>query len=199
MYTYTRKNHFATQLNALQGCSRSKIDEGILKSVKEDIDKNEGIINPSSVKASLRRLGESRYYENIYFIAEMLGWETPMRNLNMSNLLSDFGEYDDAYSKIEKDTCEALSPRGRRVNSLPFSFIIYKLVERQSDLSPEKKEAVLEVLFEGLPQIYKEWINPELLENYDEFTLILRQVQILNLQEIWDKTMVKINSLEISN
>ncbi len=176
---YTRNNHFAQRLNALQGCSHSKIPTDIIEIVKEDVNKNEGVFNPSSVKASLRRLGEARYYEDKYIIAEMLSWETPMRDLNKSNLISDFEEFNDAYSKIEKD----------RVNCFPFSFIMYKLVEKQPDLSPTKKETILEILYEDLPQIYKEWIDPDLLMEYDELGIVLRQVQISELQNIWDKMM----------
>ena len=152
--------------------------------MKEDINKYGEVVGPGPVKESLRRLGESRYYEDKYFFAEMLGWETPMHNLIASNLLSDFEEFNDAYSKIEKD----------RMNSLPFSFILYKIVEQQSDLPQEQKESILEVLFEDLSQLYKEWINPSLLVNYDEFNLILRKFQIEKLQDILDKTMEQMNN-----
>jgi hypothetical protein len=96
-YTYTKKHHFVQRLNTLQG--RSKVPTDLLETVKEDINKNESIISLSSVYTSLRRLGKSEYYEDIYFIAEMLGWETPIRGLNMSNLLSDFEEFDNTNQK----------------------------------------------------------------------------------------------------
>jgi hypothetical protein len=183
-YAYTKKHHFAHLLNNLQGVSSSNIPDNLLEAVKEDIVKNENVVNPSSVRASLRRLGEAKYYEDKYFIAEMLGWETPMRELNMSNLLSDFTKFNNAYSKIKSD----------RTSSFPFSFIIYKMVEQQLDLPPQRKEVILVVLFEDLPLIYKEWINPELLLKYDTFDTVLRQAQIVELQDIWDKTMEQIES-----
>ena len=170
-------------LNNLQGVSQSNILDDLLKAIEEDIVKNENVVNPSSVRASLRRLGEAIYYDDKYFIAEMLGWETPLKELNMSNLLSDFEEFNDAYSKIDSE----------KTSSFPFSFIIYKMVEQQLDLPPQRKEVILVVLFEDLPLICKEWINPDLLLKYDTFDTILRQAQIVELQDIWDKTMVQIN------
>lgn len=130
-FVYTKKRHFAQLLNNLQEVSQSNIPDNLLEAVKEDIVKNENVVNPSSLRASLHRLGEARYYEDKYyedkyFIAEMLGCETPMRELNMSNLLSDFEEFNDVYSKIDRE----------KASSFPFSFIIYKMVEQQLDLPP---------------------------------------------------------------
>nr|QBK85852.1 MAG: VLTF3-like protein [Marseillevirus LCMAC101] len=191
MYTYRAVDHFKQTLGRFQGVSPQYVPENVVCEVHQKLlDMKCDLITPITVKTALSRLKYSKYYKYSYFIAERLGWVNPTKNLDQEYLITEF-------IKIREVFTDA-APKDR-MNFSPFSVVTYKIIEKYPNISSEERTVILDLLFESLPRIYKEWINPKLLESYDFEFILLRSVQISEIQELWDKIEKQLSDVSLSN
>lgn len=129
-YFYKRENHFNEWLNQFQAKETTNIPDIVFDQLKSDFKKNKikklNEITQAKVKASLKKLGHSKYYEHVPYITNLLNGVKPP---SMTQELEDklrlmFQQIQDPFDKNCPD---------ERKNFLSYSYVLYKFCELLSE------------------------------------------------------------------
>jgi hypothetical protein len=123
---YKRINHLTECLNALQGKEGTNVPQEVIEAVKAEFKKNRismtSEIKPDKVKQYLKKLGFSKYYENIHTIAYNISKMPPMK---LSKELEK--KFKDMFVEIQDPFFTHKDPK--RKNFLSYNYVLYKFAE----------------------------------------------------------------------
>jgi hypothetical protein len=132
---YKRSNHLIECLNALQGKEGTNVPDEVIEAVRAEFQKNRvsstSEITPAKVKAYLKKLGYSMYYENIHTIANIISGAP---KLTLSSGLEK--KFQDMFFQIQQPFFKH-KPEKRK-NFLSYNYVLYKFSELlgEDDLLP---------------------------------------------------------------
>ena len=123
---YKRTNHLAECLNALQGKEGTNVPQHVIEAIKTEFKKNRisttDEIKPDKVKQYLKKLGFSKYYENIHTIAYSI---SGIPTLKLSKELEK--KFKDMFVEIQEPFYRHKNPK--RKNFLSYNYVLYKFAE----------------------------------------------------------------------
>lgn len=122
-FQYKRSNHYNEALSQLQAKQTTVIPDEVLNAIKAEFKKNRltsiGDITLPKVRAFLKKLGYTKYYEHTSYIAKLLGVEPPkIDDALEARLKTMFLQIQTPFSKH----CPS-----NRSNFCSYSYILHKL------------------------------------------------------------------------
>lgn len=126
VYSYKRENHFNEWISQFQAKESTSVPDDVLNQLRAEFKKQKikdlTEITHEKVKALLKKLDKSKYYEHVPYIATILSGITPP---TMPQALED--KLRLMFHKIQAPF-EKVKPPNRK-NFLSYSFTLYKLCE----------------------------------------------------------------------
>lgn len=126
IYSYKRENHFNEWISQFQAKESTSVPEEVLNQLRSEFKKQKikdlSEITHEKVKALLKKLDKSKYYEHVPYIATILSGITPP---TMPQALED--KLRLMFHKIQAPF-EKVKPANRK-NFLSYSFTLYKFCE----------------------------------------------------------------------
>ena len=126
VYSYKRENHFNEWISQFQAKESTSVPEDVLNQLRAEFKKQKikdlVEITHEKVKALLKKLDKSKYYEHVPYIATILSGITPP---TMPQSLED--KLRLMFHKIQAPF-EKVKPPNRK-NFLSYSFTLYKMCE----------------------------------------------------------------------
>ena len=126
IYSYKRENHFNEWISQFQAKESTSVPEDVLNQLRSEFKKQKikdlSEITHEKVKALLKKLDKSKYYEHVPYIATILSGITPP---TMPQALED--KLRLMFHKIQAPF-EKVKPANRK-NFLSYSFTLYKFCE----------------------------------------------------------------------
>lgn len=126
VYSYKRENHFNEWISQFQAKESTSVPEDVLNQLRAEFKKQKikdlAEITHEKVKALLKKLDKSKYYEHVPYIATILSGITPP---TMPQSLED--KLRLMFHKIQAPF-EKVKPLNRK-NFLSYSFTLYKMCE----------------------------------------------------------------------
>ena len=126
VYSYKRENHFNEWISQFQAKESTSVPDDVLNQLRAEFRKQKikdlSEITHEKVKALLKKLDKSKYYEHVPYIATILSGITPP---TMPQALED--KLRLMFHKIQAPF-EKVKPPNRK-NFLSYSFTLYKLCE----------------------------------------------------------------------
>jgi hypothetical protein len=126
IYSYKRENHFNEWISQFQAKESTSVPDEVLNQLRSEFKKQKikdlNEITHEKVKALLKKLDKSKYYEHVPYIATMLSGITPP---TMPQALED--KLRLMFHKIQAPF-EKVKPANRK-NFLSYSFTLYKFCE----------------------------------------------------------------------
>lgn len=126
IYSYKRENHFNEWISQFQAKESTSVPDEVLNQLRSEFKKQKikdlGEITHEKVKALLKKLDKSKYYEHVPYIATILSGITPP---TMPQALED--KLRLMFHKIQAPF-EKVKPANRK-NFLSYSFTLYKFCE----------------------------------------------------------------------
>lgn len=125
-YAYQRKNHFVEILQQFQGKENVSIPEEVFVKIRSEIKKdrirNLAVIDYKKMKAYLKKLGFSKYYENIpYILSKITGEPAPQFSSEIEKQLITMFD-------ITQGPWDIVCPP-ERDNFLNYKYTLYKFIE----------------------------------------------------------------------
>lgn len=123
---YQRKNHFKEWLNQIQAKESTDIPQDVIDMIVLELNKihfeNLAELDPTLIRGILKKLSQSKYYENVFHIIYRLnGLQPPTLSREAEEqLLHYFKQIEEPFRIYKK--------KGRK-NILRYSYILYKLCE----------------------------------------------------------------------
>lgn len=126
VYSYKRENHFNEWISQFQAKESTNVPEDVITKLRSEFRKQKlkdlNDITHEKVKALLKKLGYSKYYEHVPYIATIISGITPPK---MSQGLED--KLRLMFHHIQKPF-EKHKPANRK-NFLSYSYVLYKMCE----------------------------------------------------------------------
>lgn len=126
VYSYKRENHFNEWVSQFQAKESTNIPKEVLDQLRAEFKKQKvresGDITHEKVKTLLKKLGHSRFYEHVPYIATILSGIQPP---TMSSVLEERLRL--MFHQIQKPF-EKHRPKDRK-NFLSYSYVLYKFCE----------------------------------------------------------------------
>jgi hypothetical protein len=125
-YAYQRKNHFVEILQQFQGKENVSIPEEVFVKIRSEIKKdrirNLAVIEYKKMKAYLKKLGFSKYYENIpYILSKITGEPAPQFSSEIEKQLITMFD-------ITQGPWDIVCPP-ERDNFLNYKYTLFKFIE----------------------------------------------------------------------